>query len=66
MQTDCGFPGPRPFPNPASTNTVGDAITEEYNRLADMCPQAKERMMEAETDDALEVAIRRVNIICDD
>jgi len=49
-----------------ASNTVGEAITEEYNRLANMCLEAKERMMEAETDAALEAAIRRVHILCDD
>ncbi len=49
-----------------ASNTVGEAITEEYNRLANMCLEAKERMMEAETDEALEAAIRRVHILCDD
>jgi outer membrane lipoprotein SlyB len=33
---------------------------------ADRCLQAKERMMEAETDEAFEVAMRRVKFFCDD
>jgi len=31
-----------------------------------MCLAAKERRMEAETDEAFEVAMRRVNFLCDD
>ena len=33
---------------------------------ADMCLNAKERLMEAETDEAFEVAMRRVKFLCDD
>jgi hypothetical protein len=33
---------------------------------ADMCLNAKERLMEAETDEAFEVAMRRVQFLCDD
>ncbi len=33
---------------------------------ADACLQAKERMMEAESDEAFDVAMRRVNFFCDD
>jgi hypothetical protein len=36
---------------------VGDCVTVE---------QAKERLMKAETDEAFEVAMRRVNFLCDD
>ncbi len=50
----------------AFDNAVDEDITAEYGRLADMCLDAKERMMEAETDEALDVAIRRVNILCND
>jgi hypothetical protein len=32
---------------------------------ADMCLNAKERLMEAETDEAFEVAMRRVQFLCD-
>jgi hypothetical protein len=31
-----------------------------------MCLQAKERMMDAETDEAFETAMRRVQFLCDD
>jgi hypothetical protein len=30
-----------------------------------MCLQAKERLMEAETDEAFETAMRRVKFLCD-
>jgi len=44
-----------------------DEELEKYMAYeADMCLQAKERLMEAETDEAFEVAMRRVNFLCDD
>jgi hypothetical protein len=49
---------------------AGDTIDEELqtymSREADMCLQAKERLMEAETDEAFEIAMRRVKFLCDD
>jgi hypothetical protein len=49
---------------------AGDTVDEELqtymNREADMCLQAKERLMEAETDEAFETAMRRVKFLCDD
>jgi hypothetical protein len=48
----------------------GQAVDEELqaymNNEADACLQAKERMMEAETDEAFEIAMRRVSFFCDD
>lgn len=45
-------------------------IDEDLNSYmqyeADMCLNAKERLMEAETDEAFEVAMRRVKFLCDD
>jgi hypothetical protein len=45
-------------------------IDEELNAYlqyeADMCLKAKARLMEAETDEAFEVALRRVTFLCDD
>ena len=45
-------------------------IDEDLNAYmqyeADMCLNAKERLMEAETDEAFEVAMRRVKFLCDD
>jgi len=44
-------------------------IDEDLNTYlqyeADMCHNAKERLMAAETDEAFEVAMRRVNFLCD-
>ena len=46
---------------------VGLKEIQEYMVVeADRCLQAKERMMEAETDEAFEVAMRRVEFFCDD
>ena len=45
-------------------------IEEDLNAYmqyeADMCLNAKERLMEAETDEAFDVAMRRVKFLCDD
>jgi hypothetical protein len=45
-------------------------IEEDLNTYmqyeADMCLNAKERLLEAETDEAFEVAMRRVKFLCDD
>jgi hypothetical protein len=44
-----------------------DEELEKYMAYeADMCLQAKERLMDAETDEAFEVAMRRVKFLCDD
>ena len=45
---------------------VDEELQTYMTREADACLQAKERMMEAESDDAFEVAMRRVNFFCDD
>ena len=45
---------------------VDEELTKYLQYEADMCLQAKERLMEAETDEAFEVAMRRVNFLCDD
>jgi outer membrane lipoprotein SlyB len=50
----------------AFSNTVDEDIQAEYKQLADMCLAAKERMLEAETDEAFDLAYRRMNILCDD
>ncbi|MBT8147258.1 MAG: hypothetical protein KJN90_10430 [Gammaproteobacteria bacterium] len=50
----------------AFSNEVDEELQTYMTRDADMCLQAKERMMEAETDEAFEVAMRRVNFLCDD
>jgi len=43
-----------------------EELTTYLQYEADMCLQAKQRLMEAETDEAFEVAMRRVSFLCDD
>ena len=50
----------------AFANQVDEELQGHMSREADMCLEAKERMMEAETDEAFEVAMRRVKFLCDD
>lgn len=50
----------------AFANAVDDDIRAEYRQLADMCLDAKERMLKAETDEAFDLAVRRMNMLCDD
>jgi hypothetical protein len=50
----------------AFANQVDEELEGHMSREADMCLEAKERMMEAETDEAFEVAMRRVKFLCDD
>ena len=47
-------------------NQVDEELQTYMNREADACLQAKERMMEAETDEAFDIAVRRVDFFCDD
>ncbi len=47
-------------------NQVDEELQAYMTREADACLQAKERMMEAESDEAFEVAVRRVEFFCDD
>jgi len=47
-------------------NQVDDELQAYMSREADACLHAKERMMEAESDEAFEVAMRRVKFFCDD
>ncbi len=47
-------------------NQVDEELQAYMTREADACLQAKERMMEAESDEAFEVAVRRVKFFCDD
>ena len=42
------------------------AVTPAAQREADACVQAKERLLEAETDEAFERAYRRVRLLCQD
>jgi len=50
----------------AFANQVDEELQTYMTREADMCLQAKERLMEAETDEAFETAMRRVKFLCDD
>jgi hypothetical protein len=47
-------------------NEVDEELQAYMTREADMCLQAKERLMAAETDEAFETAMRRVKFLCDD
>ncbi len=47
-------------------NQVDEELQTYMMREADACLQAKDRLMEAESDDAFEVALRRVNFFCND
>jgi outer membrane lipoprotein SlyB len=46
-------------------NQVDEELQTYMTQEADMCLQAKERLMEAETDEAFETAMRRVKFLCD-
>ena len=50
----------------AFSNGVDEELTTYLQYEANMCLSAKERLMEAENDEAFEVAMRRVNFLCDD
>ena len=47
-------------------NQVDEELQTYMTREADACLQAKDRLMETESDDAFEVALRRVNFFCND
>ncbi|NOR19079.1 MAG: hypothetical protein GQ538_03215 [Xanthomonadales bacterium] len=47
-------------------NQVDEDLQTYMNREADACLQAKDRLMETESDEAFEVALRRVSFFCDD
>jgi len=49
-----------------SSDDVGETVLAELNEDAMACLDAKNAMLEAETDDALEQAIRTARILCDD
>jgi len=44
----------------------GPTVSPAAQREADACVQAKERLLEAETDDAFDRAYRRVRLLCQD
>jgi len=47
-------------------NQVDEELQTYMTREADACLQAKDRLMETESDEAFEVALRRVNFFCND
>ncbi len=47
-------------------NQVDEELQAYMNREADACLQAKDRMMDAESDEAFDIAVRRVQFFCDD
>lgn len=50
----------------AKAAKAAPAVTPAAQREADACLQAKERLLEAETDDAFDRAYRRVRLLCQD
>ena len=48
------------------TPAVTEDIQKDFAQEADRCLQAKDRLLDAETDAEIEAAIRRVKILCDD
>ena len=50
----------------AFDNQVDEETREDMVEEADRCLQAKDLLMKAETDEAFEVAMRRVEFLCND
>ena len=50
----------------ATANEVDEEITNYIQQEADRCLQAKDQMLDAETDEAFELALRRVEFFCND
>ena len=50
----------------ALSGQIDEEVQADMSRSADRCLAAKERLLDAETDDQIEAAIRRVHILCDD
>jgi outer membrane lipoprotein SlyB len=71
---DDGRCNPRPAPRPQPTAAPAPApapapvqqVSADAQRQADACTQAKERLLDADTDDAFERAYRRVRLLCQD
>jgi outer membrane lipoprotein SlyB len=55
-QTSAPAPAPAPAPQ----------VSAQAQREADACTQAKDRLLDADTDDAFERAYRRVRLLCQD
>lgn len=50
----------------AAQNAVDADIRTDMTQAADRCLAAKDRLLDAETDEQINAAIRRVKILCDD
>ena len=50
----------------AANDSVDEEIATYLEQEADRCAQAKDQMLDAETDEAFELAMRRVDFFCDD
>ncbi len=50
----------------AANDAVDEEIASYMEQEADRCAQAKDQMLDAETDEAFELAMRRVDFFCDD
>ena len=63
---------PRPAPRPQQSTAPAPApapapqVSADAQRQADACTQAKDRLLDADTDDAFERAYRRVRLLCSD
>jgi outer membrane lipoprotein SlyB len=57
---------PRAAASKAAKPPPPPAVSPAAQREADACVQAKERLLEAETDDAFDRAYRRVRLLCQD
>jgi outer membrane lipoprotein SlyB len=69
-ETEDAVPTPAPAPPPAAAPTPVTAPTttptEAHIAEATACDQAKQQLLEADEEDALELAIRRIRILCED
>jgi outer membrane lipoprotein SlyB len=61
-------PAPRPQPSaaPAPAPAPAPQVSADAQRAADACTQAKDRLLDADTDEAFERAYRRVRLLCQD
>jgi outer membrane lipoprotein SlyB len=57
---------PRPTQAKGAPPAPAPRVSPAAQREADACVQAKERLLEAETDDAFDRAYRRVRLLCQD
>ncbi len=50
----------------AANDSIDEEVASYMEQEADRCAQAKDQMLDAETDEAFELALRRVDFFCDD